>query len=288
MDIAIVPTWNRSEMLWHCLDRLRQTPEVKDRAVGILVSVDRHRSRRDDPDIAKVLREFAPSMIIHDRYNGPHTYTGGTSNILFAYRLAFEMPEVEFVFSVEEDIMVGEDFFRWHYAVQKQGDWMCSIAAKNRRAHQADSNDPAEYFTSRDTYQGWGVCWRANKLLPVLDHAKPEYYADMTGYLARRFPDSVFGNSFTEQDGMIERVLRETHGITAWPYVPRAFQAGAWGLHSWTRPLNGNLESRIQQLADLMYKYPEKLAAMAGERRDVEPCYLGPFPPDEPRLRETL
>jgi hypothetical protein len=256
--------------------------------VSILVSVERRDNRRVNPEIEIVLDEFRPKMLICTRYNQPHSWVGNTSNVLSAYREAAETPGVEHVFLIEEDIMVGENFFRWHYAVQKQGDWMCSIAAINRRAKHADSIDPAEYFTSRDTYQSWGVCWPVAKLAPILEHAKPEYYSNLFGYVGKRFPNSSLGMMWPEQDGLIERVLIETHGVTAWPYVPRAFQAGAYGYHRSTKPLPGDLESRIAMLGYLIHRDPESLARMSVEFHDVDPCYLGPFADVEPRLRENL
>ena len=287
MDFVVVPCWHRPEMLWYCLRNLARTPEAKMHKVRVLVSIDRRQGEMSNPEIERVIREYDATLNPLVRYNPPHRYVGNSSNVLLAYKQAYEA-KPEFIFLVEEDIIVGEDFFRWHHAVQKQGDWMCSIAVKNRRQPHQLSADPAAYLTSKSDYQSWGVCWRREKLAPVLEHCRPEYFRDLGGYLARRFPGSRMSKEFTEQDGMIQRVLAEQNGTTAWPYLPRAFHCGFYGYNrSQQHAVRGSLKQRIERLGYYLDEAPEKMAALS-QFPDVEPCYLGPLEYGELRRLEEL
>ena len=61
------------------------------------------------------------------------------------------------------------------------------------------------------------------------------------------------GNCFTEQDGLIERVMLKSGRKVAFPFVSRAYHAGFYGYHRDVplRP-NGFLEAKIQGLRKLL------------------------------------
>lgn len=255
-DIIIVTAYERPEFLWLALERIALNPHTNRNAgsAEIWVAIDHHvgfewRERAAKPEFDRVLAQFSGALRVRRIEREPHWYYGNSYNCLLAYKEAYEA-DPRFVFLVEDDVLVSEDFCRWHYAVQEQGDWFCSIAVKNHRRNDfAKLDDAAAFYTSRSDYASLGVCFRHEKLGPVVRHAVPEYFGDLTGYIQRAFPKSRFGSEFTEQDGLIMRVMGEIEGVTAWPYVPRAHHMGWYGYHrNLSVRFSGALGERVGKL----------------------------------------
>ena len=222
MDIVIVTTYNRPEYLRVCLEYLEKAEGIESKEIWICIDRGRVLYR----EICEVLCDF-PKLRIRTFVRDAHTYHGNTYNTMEAYKEAYAS-NANFVYLVEDDVLVRPDFFKWHEAVQSRSDFFCSIAYRCIRNGEArtDINDETAYFTSRRDYASIGVCWRRERLAPVVEHARDEYYKDLSGYLAQHFPNNRFQDCFTEQDGLIMRILGVQHGNICWPYNPRAFHIG--------------------------------------------------------------
>ena len=245
MDIILVPTYMRPEYLFLCLERIANSERPTDSEIWICQDFrfdDEHRHKLGIDWTNEVLDYWRGRLPIKFVRRRPHGFEGNSHNVLEAYKEAFNS-SARFIYLIEEDVFVQPDFFRWHEAVQAEGDFMCSVAYRCSRNSEAatDITDPNAYFTSQRDYASIGVAWRREKLAPVIAHASTEYYRDTSAYMVRTFPGNRFAGDFSEQDGLIMRVMWETHGTVAWPYVPRAYHLGWYGYH---RP-DGKLRLRL-------------------------------------------
>jgi hypothetical protein len=253
-DIVLVTTFFRPEYLWCCLEAISRADGGKDKEVW--VAHDHHVGSeqqyavecKDNAAVADYFRDLFAGFRWIDRT--PHAYDGNSYNCLELYKEAYGT-DARFVYLIEDDILVERDFFRWHEAVQAADDYFASIGRLHTMHPERykTSDDPAEYVESADEYTSWGVCWKREKLESLMEHCQPEYYRNMTGYIARRFPNSKLNSTWTEQDGLIRRVLMEKKGLTASPCLKRAYHVGVSGYH---RPngyrFTGTLGQRILQM----------------------------------------
>jgi hypothetical protein len=192
------------------------------------------------------------------------------------------------IFDVEDDIVVARDFFTWCYATLAQGDWFAVDAARNSRTPAPD--DGSSYYVTQaggpkdprcsgwkegqlvDDLVSWGVCYPAATLAKLLEHVGHSYFSDMPGYCRRRFPGVLAGPQvyFSEQDGLIQRVMLQHKGQVAWSAPPRAWHVGWYGYHrnDGKRP-QGGVERRYQELRAIVAD-PSLLAKGRGRYLDVE------------------
>jgi hypothetical protein len=265
-DIVIVPVFSRPEMLWFCLDRLAVCPEIGD--MDIRVYIDAHDAIRTAPpraEIENVLGRF-PSLSLNVIWRRPHAYQGNTFNVMTAYDEAYHT-DAEFVYLVEDDVAVNPDFFAWHRKAQAAGDWVCSIASRSLKAAAVSDNG---YATNR-SYASIGVCWRRANLAPIVQHANAEYFRDMIHYIGRTFRDGR-ADQYTEQDGLIERIISRGSGLVVWPSDwPRCHHLGWYGYHRWNCPRpTGSLEQRYEYVKRMAHD-PSALKVLCKNVIDVEP-----------------
>jgi hypothetical protein len=263
-DIVIVPTFSRPEMLWFCLERLAACPETPD--LDIKVYVDAH-SNVPLPDrraeLGRVQSMFPWAQFT---WRVPHTYDGNTFNVMMAYKEAYASG-ARHVYLVEDDVMVDPDFFAWHKKAHEQGTWFCSVASRCLK----DSSvwgDHQEYIVTSG-YASIGVCWPRENLKAVAEHAHEHYFKNMGGYLGLVFKDGR-ADQFTEQDGLIERIIQRSKLRVIFPREPRAFHTGWFGYHRWNCPRpQGTLEERYRYVKNAVTN-PEILRQLARDVKDVE------------------
>ena len=251
-DVVIITTYNRPDYLRLCLEYLSRAQGIE--AKDIWIFVDRGRS---------LMREFYEVVVDFPRlrttpwFRTEHSYMGNSMNTLEAYKDAYQT-DAKFVYLVEDDVLVQPDFFTWHEAVQSRDDFMCSIGYRCVRNAEADKSitDPTAYFTTARDFASIGVCWRREKLEPVVKHANAEYYGNTGGYLNHHFPNNRFADSFTEQDGLIMRVLGDTHGNICWPYLPRCYHVG---FNGYNRPRGSRYT--YQEIKDIIHDAAKVKAA---------------------------
>ena len=237
-DVVLVPTYCRPDYLTICLEHLSQAEGHGSKYVFV-----QHDHRETDPP--EVLVEAGLSQEVAQSF-GPkfravffslvpaHRYIGNSYNCLELYKLAFGVSDARYVYLVEDDVIVTPDFFKWHEAVQGRGDYFASVGWRcSRNPDFKESGDPTAYMESARDYASIGVCWRRGNLTPLLEHAKPEYYGNLGGYVRVTFPNSVIPTSeWTEQDGIVTRLLHETEDRwVAWPELPRCAHIGIQGYH---------------------------------------------------------
>ena len=266
-DIVLVPVYSRPDYLRVCLEYLARAEGIADKEVWICIDRGRSLIR----EFYEVLNDFRNQINFSVIIRPEHSYMGNSMNVLEAYKEAYQT-DAKFIYLVEDDVVVQPDFFTWHEAVQKTGDYFCSVAYRCLRNTGTFINctDPEAYFTTAQDYASIGVGWRRERLAPVIKHACEEYYKNLEPYILKHFPCNRFCTSYAEQDGLIMRVMADVKGITAWPYVPRAFH---FGVNGYNRPRGPRLS--YAEIKEMIYS-PEKIAAADLDFHDVEPMPKGP------------
>jgi hypothetical protein len=262
-DRVIITTYNRSAYLKLTLEYLSRAEGIADKE--IFIYADRGLSGQSLMDMCDVVREF-PQLEIKTFIRPQHNYQGNSYNTLEAYKEAY-YSEAKFVYLVEDDVLVQPDFFRWHEAVQAQGDYLCSVAYRCRRNPEArtDFMDPSAYIVSQADFASIGCGWRREKLAAIIEHAREEYYSDLSGYLEKHFPKNRFSSGYTEQDGLIMRIMAVTNAMVAWPCgYPRSFHFGVAG---YNRPNGPRLS--YEELKEMVYS-PEKIKIADRDFGDIE------------------
>lgn len=275
-DIVLIPSYIRAEYLHLCLTHLANTQRTQsEKEFWVCQDFrqnDEHRYKMQFAWTDEVIAEFSGPLNIKKFKTWPHVYEGNSFNVLESYKLALST-DARYVYLVEDDVLVKPDFFQWHEAAQDaEPDAMCSIAYRCSRNHEArtDVTDPEAYFTTARDYASIGVCWKKENLIPVLEHATPAYYNNLDGYMLRAFPGNRFADCFSEQDGLIMRVMWETKAFTVWPYVPRAYHMGWYGYH---RPNGKRPDGYWQQKSAVLRSLisdPQRLKVASPDYGDIE------------------
>lgn len=272
-DIVLVPCWRRPEMLWHCIDNLCKADGAQ--SVHFVFRADSD----FDPDNLAVIEDQAPrlpSYEIQTAPSCPYRRTKLSANILFGYMQAAAHAR-RYVYLVEEDIMVGRDFFRWHAAVHSQRPGLfCSIAVRNHNRQVDTPDDPDCFYLTNGDYCSWGVCFDRQVLRERLaPHVNLDYLSHPKRYLRRNFSSSCISLGFVEQASLLRRIQEVGELPIAYPATPRAFHAGFYGRN---RPggIVGELKERVRRLDATIYDPSAMRNAALSERyaADSEPVRL--------------
>lgn len=285
-DVILVPTYMRPEYLWLCLEHIgkaKSTDTTKEIWVcGDRRAEDQYRFRMVLDWQNDVIQAWQRQLPLRYILGDQHSFNGNSFNVLESYKRAYNERDVRYIYLVEDDVLVTPDFFRWHEAIAEvEPGAMCSIAyrcSRNGEAFKGISESGAYFTTARD-YASIGVRWGREALGTVLAHAHAPYYGDQEGYMRTRFRGNRFEADFSEQDGLIMRVMWETHGYTVWPYVPRCYHMGWYGYHrpNGKRP-DGFLDAKISALRGLISD-GEALKRVAPDFGDIEPYPTELIPP---------
>jgi len=252
-DLLIIPTYDRPEMLWLCLEHLAVCPDIQ--SVQIRVYVDAHVNQHPPPraEIEAVIEKF-PLLSLQIGFRPPHQYHGNSYNVLMAYRDAYET-DAKYVFMVEDDVMVHPRFFEWHRAQHAHHPLGCSIAVVKEPQH--------------GNYASLGVCFRREKLQVILPHCRPAYFQNLRAYCRSQFPPGPWD---CEQDGLFCRLLKGQPVV--WANTPYAQHVGWYGYHRKrsVRP-TGTLNERHLQVKQILSN-SELLRGCVRDFGDIKPLQL--------------
>lgn len=262
-DLVLITACNRPDYLRLCLEYLQKADGIDSKEIWIFIDRGKSLIR----EFYEVVNDFS-TLDIFTIFQPEHNYHGNSFNTLNAYRAAVEISDSPHVYLVEDDVLVTPDFFRWHEAVHKmEKDIMCSVAyrcSRNAARDKKYDNDPEAYLISAQDYASIGVCWRRENLEPIIAHAKCEYFENQAAYLKEHFPQNRFNDCFTEQDGLIMRIMGVAHRYTAWPFMPRAFHVGVAG---YNRPRGPRLS--YQEIKEMIHD-SEKIKQADRDFGDIE------------------
>jgi len=255
-DVVVVPTYDRPEYLYVCLERLLSAEGVGDKRV--IVCQDSHKDDGvlDSPACA-ISEHFGVEF--HSRL--PHSSFGNSFNVLEALREAYEAG-ADHVYLVEDDVFVMNDFFLWHDAIMKgvKENVFVSCASGIKGSLEYAINgpevldggvtDPMAYHLSAHAYSSIGPCFHRRVLQFIVSNLCD----------GRTYSTLAPG---IEQDMLIKRLMRGVGGVSLWPYVPRAYHMGWYGYHRNTGlKFNGTLQEKIDGLRRATYDQ-SKINSMA-------------------------
>jgi len=256
-DIVLLPTWYRPEYLQLCLEHLAAAQGIESKQIWILQDYhvnDERTHALEEQWTQEVLGNWRLGLDIKFMRSTPHMTGGNSRNVMEGYRRAFET-DAKYVYQIEDDVFVTPDLFRWHETVQNDGNYFCSVGYNCKFKWPADfkpDDNPGDYYTAY-YYGSYGVGWKRENLAAIVPHANDAYYTSMDAYVRQNLGGTRLGDRFTEQDGLIERVmLRENVRPIAFPVVSRAFHMGLYGYHRKGQRPSGFLEAKIKGLKQLL------------------------------------
>jgi hypothetical protein len=143
---------------------------------------------------------------------GPHVKVlSGTWNILNSLKGGYETG-AEFIFFIEEDVMVQPCFFEWHWAQHERENYFVTCGRRHGQM-------PLDFYSNP------GTCYRRSALSYVMPHICDEYYADTTKYVDTKFPQ-YRGQDGSLDDGLIRKVQKSVGGKVLCAVPPVAFHQG--------------------------------------------------------------
>jgi hypothetical protein len=271
-DLVIIPTFDRPEFLWLCLENLAKIFEGSRNIPMIWVCEDIHADKPKgftiEMEMLAVHREWQDKLGYAYYAVKPHTTYGNSYNVLESLTIA-SGSNYRYVYLLEDDVLVTPDFFEWNEAAQQKFDPWATCAGRlnrslnfqinGREAIDENIQDTNACHKSVTAYMSWATCFSAKALQDIRD-----FNAVYDGF-EKRF----------EQDVMIQRKIRAAKLETVWPYVPRAFHLGWYSYHrdGGMKP-NGTLEEKVKYLRAVT-KDPIKLHAAKGpQEMDAYPRVL--------------
>lgn len=261
----LIPCWRRDDFLSVTLEHIKNANRSDEYCYVFLVD------RGHTQDVLNVVDNFPLCKEV--RKTPPHRYRGNSYNILEGYKFAVDVArdcESSLVYLIEEDIWIGKDFFDFHETVQGQYDPFCLSAVRCQNdATQYPQEPESVYYHS--TFQSLGISWKLDRLREVVKHARPEYYRSMNSYIRSLNPTSEYGMMWTEQDGLINRLVEMSDTKCMYPYIGRAYHAGFVGYNRPGEALVGSLSERIEKLKSMS---KEEMNSHARVYKDIAPVDL--------------
>jgi len=260
-EVVIVPTYQRSAMLYTCLEAIR--------AADPLISLHVFPDRGENESV------IADKFGAAHHYTVSHTYHGNSYNVMEALKWAYDR-HYDIAYIIEDDAIIDPTFFDWcRQALTLHGDAFAACGWQ----YSPDALPPSD---GPDMMMSWylSVCAAIPKrsLFALQQHAKPEYYANMKAYLAGAYPNSIrIGSNHYEQDGLALRVADSQSRQCVWPRRPRATHIGWYGYHMENgSTLAGSLEDQVA-LIKMTLADPVLLKGMmaGGRPPEIKKCVCG-------------
>jgi glycosyltransferase involved in cell wall biosynthesis len=262
-EIVIVPTYQRSDMLFCCLEAIRAAQASDKELFPVFVFPDR------GTDETEVCEKFG----VYQKTTLNHNYHGNSCNVMEALKFAYQDCQADLVYIIEDDAIIDPSFFSWcRAALANPMNAECFAACGWQYSPDAIIGD------GPDLRIPWylSVCAAIPRrsLYGIVQHARPEYYSNMQNYLDRAYPQSHRrGSSHYEQDGLALRVCESMYKRCVWPRRPRATHIGFYGYHMDGKCLSGTIKNRVAILR-LALKNPGVLKSLmsGGTPPDMGKC----------------
>lgn len=261
MNLVLIPCWHRDDFLSVTLENIIKADKSDQNQYIFLLD------RGYSLGVLQVANSFKLNKII--RKTPMHRFNGNTYNLLEGYKYALTLTQnakSNLIYMIEEDIWVGKDFFTFHENVQNKFDSFVVSGVKNQNDKRELPSDTSLVYYHKN-FQSLGLSWKPEKLHKVIKHALPQYYGYMLQYIKRQFPKSSLGDSWSEQDGLVNRICEQDNLKCLYPYVGRAYHAGFVGYNRPGNTLTGSLEERVNKLKSMN---ESEMNEMAREYKDIK------------------
>jgi hypothetical protein len=192
-------------------------------------------------EVTFVRDSYCPSATIHAV--PPHIYApSGTYNILHSIKSGYETG-AEFVYFIEEDVLVKPGYFDWHQQQMATGKYVATCGRKDARY----------YAKHVDIYTNPGSCLRRDLIANLIPHINDDYMTRLRDYLNEKL-----GPPWPEvsdlDDGLIRHVIRSMNGVCKYSDIPTVRHIG---FHAYNRLAGytnreGSIESRIERLRQML------------------------------------
>jgi len=214
-ELVIVPTFERPALLHCALEAIREA----DPALPIHVFPDRGTNALD------ICLKFGAEQ----HRTIAHSHYGNSFNMLEALKWA-STQSCALVHIIEDDAIVGKGYFEWARQALRANPTAFAACGWKFSPDFIPQDGP-------DLLIGWYLSVTAtlpkSNLAPILQHARPDYYNDMRGYLDRVYPSSPYrGTKHFEQDGLVLRVMHSMGQRAVWPRRPKSTHIGFFGYHA--------------------------------------------------------
>lgn len=245
-DIVIIPTYDRPEYLWVCLEKLEKTGSLDGKEIWICEDqhIDKPKHFTTQVEMLATIRE-AERLFKNDRlkyFMISHQSYGNSNNLLSALDRAYDT-SAKYVYIIEDDVMVTPDFFQWHEEAHKTFDPFVTCAGRINRSLNFQMNGPEAIdesnpdsmacVRSHKAYMSWANCFRRDRLHRFL----------------KEWPYDDEWRPGHEQDIAIQQWMWMKHEDSVWPYVPRAYHMGWYSYHRTAgMKFNGTLEEKVKEL----------------------------------------
>lgn len=231
-DVVIIPAFNRPEYLFVTITLIKSAIGYEN--LKYIFALD----YGFDKQCQEIIEKYASELDYELFFPNGSKYGNQKQSycLLEAYRLASQQAK-DYIFLIEDDIFIGRSFFTSHYEIHaKEPNIFCSIASRLNNHANVKKPQNMNYDTyNKDIeslYQSWGVCFHKSKVIDyILPHANEQYYLTAESYIKKNFPNHFLNVVYSEQDGLIRRII-DTSGLAiAYPDYPRCFHAGIWSYH---------------------------------------------------------
>jgi hypothetical protein len=233
-SVVVMPTFARPEILAHALMALNKAKDCP--PVYVFLDSGAPEGRADE--VVSILHDYK-SDAIFDVQPEHEKVTSGTWNILKSLEMGYKMG-FEYVFLVEEDVMMYPDFMARHNELRASGDFEATCGRKVERF----------FVRYGDMYTNPGSCLTRKLLADLVPHINADYFRHTGEYI-----DKVFGRQYINSsldDGLIRMVMWKNDWKCGYPPLDKpiaAHQGFMWydQIHIYSN--RGTLQERIEGFA---------------------------------------
>lgn len=205
-SVVVMPTAHRPEILAHALQKLSAASNLPE--VHIYLDHLGPLTNQRLEEVEWVRDTYLPDAYLFQAKEHIQV-SSGTWNILHSIKGGYDTG-AEFVFLVEEDVMMKPDFMARHAALLGENNGEI-LASCGRRV-------PSFFKRYGDLYTNPGSCLTRPLLKNLMPHLNDRYFQNTGGYITETFHHPPYNSSL--DDGLIRMVVREMGGRCAYPEEP--------------------------------------------------------------------
>lgn len=271
MGVVVIPAYKRPEFLHWCLKQIQVADGASEHRYIFCLDVGYDKVHE------AIIGLFPYAHEIIKRGRVVSAAMQQSYNVLMGLWYAAELTD-GLVYLIEDDVMIANDFFAWHEAINKKEGLFCSIASKNvNRTVSRGSNRLEDYYLSSGDYCGIGTAFPSSVIIQkIVPHIKQAYFTNPVSYIRTNLFVDFIGDAYAEQDGLIRRIQHHSELPTAYPFVPRSYHAGFYGKGRQQTAYISGLNERIDFVGSVIFS-KEQMAKFALNEHfyyDSEPCNL--------------
>lgn len=224
-EVIVMPVCKRPEMLALAL----QAIDKSNHPDNVLIFADNSACIED---IKYVRDNYLPSALIF--HAKPHIdVPSGMWNILHSLKAGYALGH-EYIYLIEEDVLVHPDFFDWTRQTQKL--YPNILASCGRRL---------PWLPNYNQYMNPGACFSKHSLSLVVPHITDELFADRRTYLENNF--GKMDEISDLDDGLIRRIAKFNNLEVRYPDTAKCSHIGFMAYNKY-RPWENAAEGIVNRI----------------------------------------